>query len=101
MRIQNGILLTMEGGRFENGYVEFENGKITAFGDMADAPAYEGEVFDAGGGCILPGLIDAHTHIGIGEEGLRWEGIDYNEITDPVTPQLRVVDGFNPFDTAI
>ena len=101
MRIQNGILLTMEGGRFENGYVEFENGKITAFGDMADAPAYSGETFDAEGGYILPGLIDAHTHIGIGEEGLRWEGIDYNEITDPVTPQLRAMDGFNPFDTAI
>ncbi|MBP5751193.1 MAG: amidohydrolase, partial [Firmicutes bacterium] len=80
---------------------EFENGKITAFGDMADAPAYEGEVFDAEGGDILPGLIDAHTHIGIGDEGLRWEGIDYNEITNPVTPQLRVIDGFNPFDTAI
>ena len=101
MRIINGVLLTMEGQRFENGYVEFENGKITAFGDMADAPAYGGETFDAQGGYILPGLMDAHTHIGIGEEGLRWEGIDYNEITNPVTPQLRVIDGFNPFDTAI
>ena len=101
MRIQNGVLLTMEGQRFENGYVEFENGKITAFGDMADAPAYGGEICDAKGGYILPGLVDAHTHIGIGEEGLRWEGIDYNEITNPVTPQLRVIDGFNPFDTAI
>ncbi|MBR5980667.1 MAG: amidohydrolase [Firmicutes bacterium] len=101
MRIQNGILLTMEGGRFENGYIEFENGKITAFGDMTDASAYDGDVLDAAGGYILPGLIDAHTHIGIGEEGLRWEGIDYNEITDPVTPQLRAMDGFNPFDTAI
>ena len=101
MRIQNGVLLTMEGQRFENGYVDFENGKITAFGDMADAPACGGEIFDANGGYILPGLMDAHTHIGIGEEGLRWEGIDYNEITNPVTPQLRVIDGFNPFDTAI
>ena len=101
MRIQNGRLLTMEGQRFENGYVDFENGKITAFGDMSDAPACSSEAFDAQGGCILPGLIDAHTHIGIGEEGLRWEGIDYNEITNPVTPQLRVIDGFNPFDTAI
>ena len=101
MRIQNGILLTMEGERFENGYVDFENGKITGFGDCKDAPAYDGEVFDAQAGYILPGLIDAHTHIGIGEEGLRWEGIDYNEITDPVTPQLRAMDGFNPFDPAI
>ncbi len=101
MRIQNGILLTMEGGRFEKGYVDFENGKITGFGDLAEAAPYGGEVYDAEGGYILPGLIDAHTHIGIGEEGLRWEGMDYNETTCPVTPQLRVVDGFNPFDRAI
>ena len=46
MRIQNGILLTMEGERFENGYVDFENGKITGFGDCKDAPAYDGEVVD-------------------------------------------------------
>ena len=42
MRVQNGILLTMEGQNYENGYVDFENGVITAVGDMKDAPAYEG-----------------------------------------------------------
>lgn len=101
MRIQNGILLTMEGGRFKTGYVDFENGVVTACGDLRDAPAYCGETFDAAGGYILPGLIDAHTHIGISEEGLRWEGEDCNETTSPVTPDVRAVDGFNPFDTAI
>lgn len=101
MRIQNGILLTIENGRFERGYVDFEDGKITGFGDMAQAPAYDGEVLDAKGGYIMPGFIDAHTHIGISEEGLRWEGEDCNETTDPVTPDMSVVDGFNPFDIAI
>ena len=96
MRITNGILLTMEGQNYENGYVDFENGVITAFGDMAQAAPYDGEVFDAEGGYIMPGLMDAHTHIGISEEGLRWEGEDCNETTDPVTPDMRVVDGFNP-----
>ena len=42
MRIQNGVLMTIENGRFENGYVDFENGVITAFGDMATAAHYEG-----------------------------------------------------------
>ncbi|MBQ2446619.1 MAG: amidohydrolase, partial [Oscillospiraceae bacterium] len=65
MRIQNGILITVENGRFDSGYVDFENGVITGFGDMAQAPAYEGEVLDAKGGYIMPGFIDAHTHIGI------------------------------------
>lgn len=101
MRIQNGTVLTMEGERFETGYVEFENGIITACGDLRNAPVYCGETFDAAGGFILPGLIDAHTHIGISEEGLRWEGEDCNETTSPVTPDVRAVDGFNPFDTAI
>ena len=101
MRVTNGILLTMEGERFETGYVDFENGIITACGATQDAPAYDGETFDAAGGFILPGLIDAHTHIGISEEGLRWEGEDCNETTSPVTPDVRAVDGFNPFDTAI
>ena len=73
MRITNGILLTMDGQNYENGYVDFENGVITAVGDAANAPAYEGEVLDAKGGYILPGLIDAHSHIGISEEGFRWE----------------------------
>ena len=101
MRIQNGILLTMEGECFEHGYVDLEGGKISGFGDMAKAPAAAGEVYDAEGGYILPGFIDAHTHIGISEEGLRWEGADYNESTRSVTPEMQAVDGFNPFDTAI
>ena len=101
MRIQNGVLVTVEHGRYENGYVDFENGRITDFGDMSEAAAYTGEIFDAQGGYIMPGFIDAHTHIGISEEGLRWEGEDCNETTDPVTPDMRVVDGFNPFDIAI
>ena len=101
MRVTNGITAHHGGKRFETGYVDFENGIITACGATQDAPAYDGETFDAAGGFILPGLIDAHTHIGISEEGLRWEGEDCNETTSPVTPDVRAVDGFNPFDTAI
>ena len=101
MRIENGILLTMEGPAIQRGYVDFEKGKITGCGPMETAPAYEGEILDAKGGYILPGFIDAHTHIGISEEGLRWEGEDCNETTGAVTPEMRVVDGINPFDTAI
>ena len=101
MRITGGKLNTMEGRVFERGYIDFENGKITAFGDAAAAPAYAGEVLDVAGGYIMPGMIDAHTHIGIGEEGVRWEGADYNETSDPVTPNMRALDGFYQFDTAV
>ncbi len=101
MRIQNGIVMSMEGPVISQGYVDFENGIITGVGPMEQAPAYNGEIMDAVGGYILPGFIDAHTHIGISEEGLRWEGEDCNETTGAVTPGMRVVDGINPFDTAI
>lgn len=101
MRIKNGKLLTMAGLKYEQGYIDLENGKIVRLGDQADAPAWDGETLDAQGGYILPGLVDAHTHIGICEESVRWEGSDCNESTSPVTPQMRALDGFYPFDPAI
>ena len=101
MRIINGRVYTIENGILENGYVEFENGIITGVGEMSDVQSFDGECWDAEGGFILPGLIDAHSHIGISEEGLRWEGEDCNETTSPVTPDMRAEDGFNPFDIAI
>jgi imidazolonepropionase-like amidohydrolase len=57
-------------------------------------------VIDARGKYITPGFIDAHTHIGLEEEIYRVEGDDVNETTDPLTPQLRAVDGVNFFDLA-
>ena len=37
----------------------------------------------------MPGIIDAHSHVGIMEEGRGWEGNDVNEAVDPVTPHIR------------
>ena len=98
MRISGGKLLTMEGEVFQNGFVDFENGKITAFGDAAKAPAYNGEVIDAKGGYITPGFIECHCHLGVMEESVRWEGNDTNESTDPWTPHLRGIDAIYPYD---
>ncbi len=50
-------------------------------------------VINASGKWILPGFIDAHCHVGIGEEIYRYEGDDLNEMTDPLTPELRAIDG--------
>ena len=101
MRIYNGKLITIENGVFEKGYVDFEEGKITAFGAMDSAPAYDGPTMDAKGGWIMPGLIDAHTHIGICEESSGGMGNDCNESSSPVTPEMRAIDGVNPWDPSI
>ena len=57
-----------------------------------------GESDDAQGAGLYPGFVDAHTHLGMWEDGLTFEGDDGNEETDPVTPQLRAIDAINPVD---
>ncbi len=57
-------------------------------------------VIDAGGKYVCPGFIDAHSHIGLEEEIYRIEGSDVNESTDPLTPEMRAVDGINFWDVA-
>ena len=98
MIITNGVVHTMDGPVIDRGYVAFEEGKITAVGPMEELPAGGGEILDAQGGHILPGLIDAHCHLGLFGDSLGFEADDGNESTDPCTPQLRAIDGVNPLD---
>lgn len=98
MLIYNAEIHTMDSlGVIANGWIETENGKIKALGEGAPAeiPA---DSINAQGGLLMPGFIDAHTHLGIIEDGLDFEGDDCNEATDPFTPQMRAIDGINPFD---
>jgi len=80
----------------ENGFIEFGE-KITKIGNMSDYTP-SGDVLDASGKYIFPGLIDAHTHLGMFEDSIGFEGDDGNEESDPVTPQLRAIDAINPRD---
>lgn len=96
--ITNGQIKTMAGREFL-GSILIENTKITALGEDIDEKDHpDAVVIDALGCFVLPGFIDAHTHVGIGEEIYRWEGEDINEMTDPVTPDMRAIDGINPED---
>jgi imidazolonepropionase-like amidohydrolase len=58
----------------------------------------QAQVLDVNGCHIYPGLVDAHSHLGVFGDSLGFESDDGNEITDPVTPQLRAIDAINPFD---
>lgn len=95
--IQGGTVKPISGPDIDNGQVLIDGGKIVAVG--RDLPVPQGtEVFDATGCLVTPGLIDAHCHIGLIGEAVRWEGDDVNEYSNPVTPEMRGSDGINPLD---
>jgi imidazolonepropionase-like amidohydrolase len=96
--IINARIYTIENGIIENGWLETNDDRIRAFGKMQDVPQTAGESLDAKGGILMPGLIDAHTHLGMWEDGLGFEGDDGNEETDPSTPHLSALDAINPLD---
>lgn len=97
--IKNGYIKTMDGEDIQKGQIIIENGKIKEIGSNLIIPA-GAEVIDAEGLLVTPGLIDAHCHIGLWEEGIGFEGEDGNEAVDPITPHLRAIDGINPMDRA-
>lgn len=101
--IVHGKILTSADRDYENGTVLIDGTVIRAVGraEEIDIPA-DAEVIDATGKWVLPGLIDAHTHIStFGEPRTRPGQHDVNEMSNPVTPQLRGIDALNPFDWAI
>lgn len=96
--VVNGYIKTIVNGDIENGCVLIDDdGKIAAVGKDVAAP--EGaEIIDACGRLVTPGIVEAHSHIGLRGTALRWEATETNENVDPITPQLRVIDGINPID---
>ena len=103
LAIINAHVVPIEGDPFE-GTVLVDDGTITALGAEVSVPD-GAEVVDADGQWLLPGLIDAHVHLGVWEEGEGWAGQDTNEMTDPVMAAARALDGINPreqgFDDAL
>ncbi len=98
MELINVTLYTCEESIIQNGYLRFENGKITALGEMKNYLPDGSEVTDGEGKTVYPGFIDAHCHIGMWEDGIGFEGDDGNEATAPVTALLRAIDAINPMD---
>ena len=101
MLIINGKVFTMENKTFERGYVRTKGNVIADVGSMTSlAPSDDEQILDVKGAWVMPGLIEAHGHIGITEE--KWGTIadDCNEGTNPVTPLLRAIDAVNPMDPA-
>ena len=99
--ITNAYIKPMVGADIPNGSLLIsDEGKIVALSEDLSVPA-DAQVIDAGGRLVTPGCIDAHCHIGLDNEACGWEGKDYNEIVDPITPQMRAIDSINPLDESL
>lgn len=86
-----------KGNILENQIILIENGKFSSIKSTENIPnGYE--MIDTKGKIVTPGLIDVHTHLGVSEEGVGREGSDFNETSNPVTPQIRAIDGINPME---
>jgi imidazolonepropionase-like amidohydrolase len=95
--IVGGRVVPISGEPLESGTILVVGGKITAVGPDLDIPD-DATVIDAAGGWVLPGFIEAHGHVGVHEEAEGWAGSDSNELTEPVTAQVRALDAVNPAD---
>lgn len=103
MYIVGGQIRTMAGEVYERGVLRILEGKIAevgASGTVRVEPDLGERVLRVEDGLIMPGLIEAHCHMGITEEKKGMEGDDCNETVDPITPYLRAVDAINTMDAA-
>ncbi|MGH3186702.1 MAG: amidohydrolase [Streptosporangiaceae bacterium] len=96
--IVGGRVVPVEGEPIEGGTVLLSDGRIAAVEGPGFAVPSGTAVVDAAGKWVLPGFIDAHAHAGVHEEAEGWAGQDTNEMTDPVTAQVRALDAINPAD---
>lgn len=94
--IKNGTLHTAVSKETFIADILIDGGKIVKIGK--DLSADGAEVIDAAGLHVYPGFVEAHCHIGLDGYGIGYEGHDYNELNDPVTPQVQAIDGINLFD---
>ena len=96
MLIKNAKVITMAARDYDCADILIQEGKIIQVAPNLDAVGEE--IFEARGLTAIPGIVDAHSHIGMWEDGMDEPGADGNEATDPITPELRAIDAINPFD---
>ena len=99
MLFKNATIYTMEQEPFVGDF-KIDKGVFTEVGTNLTANESE-EVQDLNGLYVFPGLVESHCHLGMEETAIRFEGDDVNEITDPITPNMRGIDGCNPMDETV
>ena len=98
--LTNGLHMDMTNGDISKKDILIENGKIKKIAKKIKYEAAGLITIDLKENYVYPGFIDCHTHMGIIEEGIGKLGMDNNEDSNPVMPELRAIDGINPLDMA-
>ena len=96
--IKNANLISMEEINYEIYDILLEGNKIKKIGRFDEKDYPEALVIDAKNRYVTPGLVDPHCHVGLIESTIGWAGSDVNEITNPITPELRGIEGVKPHD---
>lgn len=95
--IRNATVYPIIGEKMEKGSVLIQNGKIVAIEPNIE-PKETMRVINGENKFLFPGFIDAHTHLGLYDEGTGWAGNDANETVEALTPHIRAIDGVYPLD---
>ena len=99
--LKNATIRSMAKAGTFDGSVLIKDGKIAEVSNEIELPeSAECEMIDVKHHLLMPGLIEAHCHMGITEEKKGQEGDDCNETVHPVTPMLRSIDAINTMDAA-
>lgn len=97
--VKNGMIHDALHKEAFRGDILVKDGKIAAIGENLEIPE-SAEIVDAEGLQVYPGFVEAHGHIGLDGYGIGYEGMDYNEMNDIISPQMRGIDGVKPMDPA-
>ena len=97
LALTGATLMTAARGNIENGTLLIQNSAIAEIGAHVRIPQ-DAEVWDLKGKVVIPGMIDAHTHLGLRQDGVGAEQSDEDEVENPIVPQIRAIDAINPED---
>ena len=92
-----GTLMTATNGVIENGTLLIRDSIIEGIGAELPVPK-DAEVWNVAGKVVIPGIIDAHTHLGLRQDGVGADQSDEDEVDNPIVPQIRAIDAINPED---
>ena len=99
--LKNATIRSMAKAGTFDGSVLIKDGKIAEVSNVISLPESAAcETIDVRHHLLMPGLIEAHCHMGITEEKKGQEGDDCNETVHPITPMLRSIDAINTMDAA-